>query len=139
MNHETGVPCSYYLESAFLYFAVVFAAGFILGPIRILAVLPRIGVRWAELAELPLMILVTLFAARWVILRCHVHSALSARLAIGIPAVLILLAAEFGVAIGLRGMSLLEAITSRDPVSGTAYYISLGLFAIMPALVSRHS
>jgi hypothetical protein len=38
-----------------------------------------------------------------------------------------LLAAEFGVGIGLRGMSVAEVLTSRDPVSGTAYYFSLAL------------
>ena len=49
-----------------LYFALTFGAGFLLGPIRILLIEPRVGVRAAELLEIPVMIGVTLLAARWV-------------------------------------------------------------------------
>jgi hypothetical protein len=48
-----------------------------------------------------------------------------------------MLAAEMAVGIGLRGMTAAEVILNRDPVSGTAYYLSLLLFAAMPWLVSR--
>jgi hypothetical protein len=34
-----------------LYFVVIFGAGFVLGPIRILRAVPRFGTRMAELTE----------------------------------------------------------------------------------------
>jgi hypothetical protein len=37
------------LKAGVLYFAVVFGMGFVLGPIRILCVTPRLGMRMAEL------------------------------------------------------------------------------------------
>lgn len=37
----------------------------------------------------------------------------------------------------LRGLSVKEYLATRDPVSGTVYYVMLGVFAIMPLLVAR--
>ena len=48
-----------------------------------------------------------------------------------------MLVGELAVGIGLRGMTAADIILNRDPVSGTAYYVSLLLFAAMPWLVSR--
>jgi hypothetical protein len=58
-------------------------------------------------------------------------------LAIGGIALGLMLAGELAVGIGLRGMTAAEVILNRDPVSGTAYYLSLILFAAMPWLISR--
>ena len=81
------------------------------------------------------MISVTVFAARWIVRRFELR-VLSARLATGVFALTLLLAAEFVVAISLRGMSPTEVVARRDPVSGTVYFISLAVFALMPAVVS---
>jgi hypothetical protein len=51
------------LKAAMLYFAVVFGAGFVLGPFRILWVVPRLGTRMAELLEAPVMFVITIVAA----------------------------------------------------------------------------
>ena len=121
----------------FLYFAVVFATGFILGAIRVLWLVPRIGMRSAELLEIPLMIAVTWLAARWIVRRYRVPPVVSTRLAIGLVGLAFLLVAEFGIAARLQGQSIEDAVRSRDPISGTAYFVSLGLFAVMPAVISR--
>jgi len=55
------------LKPAVLYFAFVFGAGFVLGTIRVLPVVPRIGTRTAELMETRVMIVVSFLAARWII------------------------------------------------------------------------
>jgi hypothetical protein len=47
------------------------------------------------------------------------------------------LLADLVVGIWLRGMSATEVFLNRDPVSGTAYYVSLLLFAAMPAIMAR--
>lgn len=119
-----------------LYFALVFATGFILGAIRVFWVVPRLGIRAAELLETPFMIAATWLVARWIVRRYHVPPVASSRLAIGLVGLAFLLIAEFGIAARLQGQSFEEAVWNRDPISGTAYFVSLGLFAVMPALIS---
>jgi hypothetical protein len=52
-------------KAGVLYFSLVFATGFVLGNIRVFWIVPILGVRWAELMELPVMLVVTILAARW--------------------------------------------------------------------------
>jgi len=125
------------LKAGVLYFALVFGVGFVLGPIRILWLVPRFGTRIAELLETPIMLLVTIVAARWIVRRLAVPSAPSSRLLMGCIAVGLLLIAEFTLVLRLRGLSISEYFASRDPVSGTVYYVMLGVFAIMPLFVAR--
>jgi hypothetical protein len=52
-------------------------------------------------------------------------------------ALALLLVAEFGFVLWLRAMSIREYLATRDPVSGTVYYVMLLVFAIMPLLLAR--
>lgn len=125
------------LQAAVLYFLLVFGAGFVLGTGRVLFLVPLLGGRTAELLEMPLMLSVTVVAARWIVLhRLDTHR-LSSALSVGFLALGILLFAELGVGMLLRGMSAAEVFLHRDPVSGTVYYASLLLFAAMPAIITR--
>jgi hypothetical protein len=54
------------VKAAAISFGVGFGAGFVLGTLRALWVVPRLGVRAAELLEAPVMLAVTVLAARWV-------------------------------------------------------------------------
>jgi len=125
------------LKAGLFYFALVFGAGFVLGPIRILWVIPRFGTRMAELMETPIMFVITIVAARWIVRRLSVPSIASRRLGMGWIALGLLLVGEFTLVLWLRGLSIKEYLASRDPVSGTVYYAMLGVFAIMPLLIVR--
>ena len=125
------------LKAGLLYFALVCGAGFALGPLRILWVVPRFGTRMAELMETPIMFIVILIAARWIVRHLAIPSTPSRRLGMGCIALGFLLTAEFTLVLWLRGLSIREYLASRDPVSGTVYYVMLGVFAIMPLLVAR--
>ena len=57
------------LKAGVLYFALVFEAGFVLGTIRTLWIVPRLGTRLAELMETPIMFVITILAARWTVRR----------------------------------------------------------------------
>jgi hypothetical protein len=125
------------LKAGALYFGLVFGVGFVLGTIRTLWVVPRVGARMAELMETPVMLVVTIVTARWMVLCLAVPSTPSARLGMGGIALVLLPVAEFGLVLWLRGLSIRDYLATRDPVSGTVYYVMLGVFAIMPLLVAR--
>ncbi len=124
------------LKAGTLYFALVFGAGFVLGPIRILGAVPRFGMRVAELMETPIMFVVIIVAARWIVRRLAVPPKPSSRLGMGCVGLGLMLVAEFTLVLWLRGLSISEYLASRDPVSGTVYYVMLGVFCIMPLLLA---
>ncbi len=125
------------LRAGVLYFAIVFGAGFALGTVRTLWVVPRVGTRLAELMEAPLMLVVTIVAARWIVRHFAIQYDPLARLGMGGIGLSLLLVAEFGMVLWLRGISIREYLATRDPVSGAVYYALLGMFALMPLLVAR--
>lgn len=126
------------LGGGFLYFLTVFACGFVLGVARTLWLAPRIGERWAELVEVPVMLVAIFLAARWVSGRFSLgtHGA-PVRAGVGLVGLVLLLAAEIGFVLELRGISFADYVAQRDSVSGMVYLSSLVLFAAMPVLVSR--
>jgi hypothetical protein len=119
------------------YFALTFGAGFVLGPIRILWVAPRLGARAAELLEMPVMLAVIVAAARWVVRRVDPPPSRAQRLAIGAIAVALLLGAEFLLVLPLRGVSIGDYFATLDPVAGTAFYVMQAVMALMPLFVAR--
>ena len=108
-----------------------------LGPIRVMWLVPRFGTRAAELMEMPVMLAVTILAARWIVRRPSLLPTLSKRLGVGIVALALLLMAELTLVLWLRGLTIHGYIASRDPVAGTVYIVMLGAFAIMPLLFTR--
>jgi hypothetical protein len=125
------------LKAGVLYFAVVFGAGFVLGPIRILWLVPRLGARVAELLEAPIMLVITIVAARWIVRRLVVPPTPSSRLGVGGVALSLLLIAEFTLVFWLQGLSIRQYLAARDFVAETVYYLMLVVFALMPFLVAR--
>jgi hypothetical protein len=127
------------LKPAVVYVSLVFGVGFVLGTFRVLWLVPRVGARMAEMLESPLMLLATVLAARWVARHFSMRGRPAASLGLGLTALLLLLAAESGLGVALRGGSVLEVLLNKDPVSGTVYYALLGVFALMPWLLARRT
>ncbi|MBI4206601.1 MAG: hypothetical protein HY527_16385 [Betaproteobacteria bacterium] len=123
------------MKAGALYFALVFGAGFVLGPIRVLWLVPQVGERMAELMEAPIMLAVIILAARWVTRRFVMPP--THLLAVGCIALGLMLIAEFTVVLWLRGLTIPEYFASRDRVSGTVYVLMLGVFAVMLLIVGR--
>jgi hypothetical protein len=126
------------LKAALVYFLIVFGIGSLLGPIRILFVVSRLGERMAELLEAPLMLLVIILAASWIVRRFQLPARLVYRLGAGVIAFIIGLVFEFSLVLTLRGLTLREYFEARDPIAAGVYYLTLTLFALMPLLVRRH-
>jgi len=125
------------IRSSVAYFGIVFGAGFLLGMVRIPFLVPRFGERVAELAEMPLMLMVIFFAAGYVERRYRVSISSIGWILVGAIALSMLLFAEFLLAVVLVGGELAGYIASRDPVSGSVYIAMLMLFFAMPWLRCR--
>lgn len=120
-----------------LYFAILFGIGFMLGPIRVYWLEPRVGVRIAELIESPFMLLAIILAGRWVGRQLGIGYTEVSKLAVGAVAAVLILGADLLVGVGLRKMSALEVFISRDPISGFIYYLLVALAAVTPWMMSR--
>jgi len=123
------------LQTAALYFLLVFGAGFVLGIGRVLMVVPLLGERTAELLEIPLMLGIIVAAAVWLVRRRLDHGRLSSALSVGFLAMGFVLIADLIVGMWLRGLSATEVFLNRDPVSGAAYCAALLFFAVMPTII----
>ncbi len=120
-----------------MYFAVVFGAGFVLGTIRVLWAVPRFGPRLAELIEAPIMLVVIVITARWIVGGYARQFSRRRRAAFGALALLLTLVLELALVPLVRGQSIGTYFTERDPIAGSVYYVLLVLFAAMPALLRR--
>jgi len=125
------------LRAGVLYFAIVFGIGFLLGIIRVAFVIPRIGARAAELVEAPIMIAACYLTARILVRKLAIPFSWTNRLGIGLTGFVLMLVAELGLVLWLRGMSFAEYFSTRDPLTTAVYYVSLLLFALMPLIVKR--
>ena len=57
------------------------------------------------------------------------------QISIGVVAFALLLLAQLTFGVWLQGRSIAEYVASRDTISGVAYVLALGLFALMPLWV----
>jgi hypothetical protein len=124
-------------KAAVLYFVLVLGTGVVLGSIRVPFLVPRLGERYAELLEMPIMFVAIVLAARYVIRRFDLPASLSVRLRVGFAALAMSVLAELLLAAALQGRSVVRYIASRDPVSGSVYLVMLLLFALMPSILAR--
>lgn len=124
-------------KAATAYFGLVFGAGFLLGCIRVPLIVPRLGVRAAELLEMPIELMVIVWASRFVVRRFSVPSDPLWRLSVGLIALGMVVAAELVLAVVISGQPVAAYIAGRDPVSGSVYLLVLAVFALMP-LGTRH-
>ncbi len=125
------------IRPGLLYFALVLGTGFLLGMVRVPILVPRIGERWAELAEMPIMAVVIFFSAGYILKRYPEVRSQGQALVVGLLALALSVCAELGLAVVLQAQTLSEFIASRDKVSGSVYLVLLLVFALMPGLRLR--
>ena len=125
------------IKAGITYFALVFGVGFVLGSIRVPFLVPHLGERPAELIEMPFMFVAIVVSARFIIRRFSLPAKAQARVGAGFLALGLLVAAEVWLAVVLQDRTLGEYVAKRDPVSGFVYLAMLGLFAVMPLVLTR--
>lgn len=122
-------------KAGLVYFAIVYAAGFALGTVRVLVVAPALGDFAAMLVELPIMLAASWFACGFVLRRCAVPQA--ARATMAATSLALLLLAELGTGVFAFGQTP-EAAVARMFAPGN--WLGLAgqlLFVAFPLLRQR--
>ncbi len=127
------------VRAGILYFAIIFAVGFVLGVLRTLAVQAfptgtRLG---AVLVEIPIILVVAWMVCGIVIKRLKIADDEAAGIAMGISALALLLLAEVGLSTGLNGLSLQEHFALYYQTSHLAGLMGQCVFAVFPWLRVR--
>lgn len=125
------------LSAGVLYFAIVFAAGFALGAMRIFAIAPRVGELGAVAIELPLILAISWFACARLIRRFNVAQQGAPRLLMGALAFTLLMTAEFLLSSIGFGRSLAEQVEALWTPAGAIGLAGQIAFAIFPLLQLR--
>lgn len=128
------------LRAGIAYFAIVFAIGFILGTIRVLVVIPRLGETAAVLLELPVMLALSWLACDWLVRQLSVAPVAAPRLAMGALAFVLLMLAELGVSTFGFGRTVAEHFGSYYAVAaqlGLAAQVVFALFPVAHAMLRR--
>lgn len=125
------------LKAGVIYFLLVFAVGWVLGPIRELWAVPHLGRVAAMLSEAVIMLLAMIVAARWVIRWFDVPRTLLATISMGPVALALLVPAEIAGVVWVRGLSLQGYFASFLTAPGVISLVMFLLFAAMPTLVTR--
>ena len=129
-------PVDRIVRAALAYFGVVFAVGFVLGVVREGFVRPWFGTLGAIGIEAPAMLLACWWAARWVVGRFGL-AARGARWRMGAVAFGLLMAAELGGSLVLRGMTAGEWLAHFGTAPGVLSLALFLAFAAMPVVVRR--
>lgn len=131
MREEASVRVGLWgMGAGLIYFAAVFAIGFVLGTVRTLIVAPALGELAAVAIELPFMLAVAWAVCGWTIRRCNLPQQLSVRSAMGLTAFCCLMLL---ISIVLSDRSLIEHIgLYRESAAqlGLAGQVLFGLFPV---------
>ena len=127
------------LRAGFVYFALIFAAGFILGTLRIFVILPRFGPSLAVLIGLPVILAICWFGAKWIVEKFAVPAVVADRLAMGVIAFVFLILAETILATAGFGRTLTGFLRSFATPEGAIGFAGQMFFALFPYLLLRRS
>jgi hypothetical protein len=122
------------LISGAIYFSIVFAAGFVLGTLRVLVVIPRLGETPAVLIELPIMLAVSWVVCGWVLKTCPVPTHFPPRLLMGGFAFALLMAAELALSVFAFGRTASEHFATYQAVNAQLGLAMQIIFAAFPAI-----
>jgi hypothetical protein len=120
------------IRAGALYFAIVFAAGFVLGALRVTVLMPLIGELPAVALELPIILFISWIVCRKLVVRFSVPAMASPRVAMGALAFGLLMLAELGLSVLVfdrSGTAYLAHLLTAPGLLGLAGQI---VFASMP-------
>ena len=130
------MPSRPILAAAVAYFAVAFGAGFVLGALREIVVVPRLGGLAAVALEAPIILVICRVAAGALVRRFAVPAGIAPRLAMGGIAFGLLQIAEIALAasFGARPADYVGDLLTAEGALGLAAQV---VFAVLPVAVDR--
>jgi hypothetical protein len=125
------------LAAAAIYFLIVFGTGFLVGPVRVLYVEPRLGPTAAVLFEAPILLVAMVIGARLALHFSGVTKSGAVLLVIGLIGLFLQQVADIAVGVLLRGMTVVDHFAQFATAPGMVYAALLAVFVLMPWLVGR--
>ncbi|MGL4636137.1 MAG: hypothetical protein ACRCWF_09160 [Beijerinckiaceae bacterium] len=122
-----------------VYFGIVFGAGFVLGVFRELVLTPVYDKTAAVLIESPFLILAIIIGAWIAVHRRAIGQSRLSLFLVGLIGLVLLQVADFGVGLGLRGITIQEQLDYLKTTAGQIYLGLLAIFLIMPMIVGPFS
>lgn len=135
-----AAPLAALLAAGCAYSSAVFAAGFVLGAFRIIALAPSLGEATATAIEVPFMLLLAWLVCIWLRWRFSIGAGWSFNIGMGILAFVLLLTAETLVGALAFGRALAEqalAYSTPGPALGLAAQITFASFPALQAYLER--
>ena len=126
-----------WIGAGLLYVALVFAAGFVMGVVRVLVLAPALGETGAVAAEVPVMLAISWAAAGFAVRRFAVPPRAAPRLAMGGLAFAVLMALEAALSLWLFGRTLAEHLSVYAGLPARIGLAGQVVFALIPALRAR--
>jgi hypothetical protein len=117
------------------YGAIGFAIGFVLGTLRELVLIPAFGDQVGRYVEFPIVVIGVVIAARWLFGETS-SGAWPARLFAGAIGVVVLVALESGLALGVLRMPLETYAQGYDVSRGALFPIGLLIMLVAPVVVA---
>jgi hypothetical protein len=115
-----------------LYAPTVFLIGFMLGTIRVLVIMPRIGEIGAVIIETPVILTASWFVSRWCVDRLDVPRRIGPRSLMGAVACVVLMTAEFALGGLVFGRPMGEQLAGYGSVPGVIGLAAQIVFAAFP-------
>jgi len=116
------------------YFGCVFAAGFALGVVRTVFVVPLLGETVAVAMELPIVLAIAWIVSRWLTQRFEIPARLLPRAVMGTTAFILLMAGELSISLLLAGRDVnehLQFYRESSHMLGLAGQIAFALFPVL--------
>jgi hypothetical protein len=120
------------IRAGALYFAIVFAAGFVLGALRVTVLMPLIGELPAVALELPVILFISWIACRRLIAQFSVPAMAPHRAAMGALAFGLLMLAELALSVLVFDRSGAEYLAGLQSAPGLLGLAGQLVFASMP-------
>lgn len=123
------------IGAGFVYFAVIFALGFMLGTVRTLFLTPALGEFGAVLLELPVMLAASWIACGVIVRRLKPAPARFQRAVMGAAAFTFLMSAEIALALLVFASTPAQLLAGWAAPAGMAGLVGQFAFAVFPILV----
>lgn len=123
------------LLAGIVHALILFGAGFALGVLRVLLLAPHVGETPVVLAELPIMLALSVVSARWTVARFDAPPALAPRLAMSAAAFALLMAGDLWVSTALMGNTLGRHLARYGEVIPLVGLVAQLAACAMPALL----